>query len=1041
MPIPSENLTRLQRTPKAIRNICILAHVDHGKTSLSDNLLASNGIISQSMQGKIRYLDSRPDEQARGITMESSAISLYFKVMAQEYLINLIDSPGHIDFSSEVSTASRLCDGAVIVVDAVEGVCSQTVTVLRQAWIEKMKPILIINKFDRLITELQLTPNEAYTHLKRLIEQINAVVGSFFAGQRMEEDMKWRERLESSDHSTAAEFVESSDEDIYFAPENNNVVFGSAVDGWGFNISQFAHMYERKLGMNKDKLQKFLWGEYYFDPKTKSVVTSSENLKGKNIRPLFVQLVLENIWAVYDSCMLNKNEEKSKKIIESLGLKIPPRDLASKDGRTLMLSVFSQWIPLSRSILLSVTGTLPSPATAQDERTPMILESTPGHEHIPDAVRNAMMTCDNTGPLTAYISKVLAVNENDIPTERISPTSSEGSSVDALREQSRKAREMALAMAETERQISSTSINDDNDGGDELEDEDDDEEENNEGGNEVSVKRSQEKLLAVARIYSGTLKVGQEVTLLNPNYNPSNNSKENEGYSVTVKPQGLFLMMGKELIPIDEAPAGNIVGITGLDGQILKSGTLVGLEYGGPNLASTNVAAPPILRVAIEPVNPTKIPEVEEGLRLLNMSDPCVQVFQQETGEQILATAGELHLERCIKDLKERFAKVDVQYSSPIVPYRETLVDAGEWKSESTRGYAEVKVENLELKLQIYPLSLATTKYLTSNGDKIRGLIAAKHAKKELQQQEDSVMMETGDILSSLGAENVEYDETKIQSVEKDMEDLFRNKEKNFEYTTDDVVAFGPRRTGPNIFIDGTGGKIVRRVFKSEKEEEEEETNHRSPYEENILTGFQFAVNKGPLVAEPLEGVCCIITSLTEHNDDESSTTEAVSAGAHGRVISASREGIHQGIKDWSARLKMATYMCEIQAPAEVLGKVYGVITRRRGKVLTEEMKEGTPFFTIQASLPVADSFGFSEEIRKRTSGSANPQLVFAGFEMLDQDPFWVPTTDEELEALGDTSDKENIAMRYVQAIRKKKGLPVLEKLVEAAERQRTLKK
>ncbi|KAK5005052.1 Cytoplasmic GTPase/eEF2-like protein (ribosomal biogenesis), partial [Cryomyces antarcticus] len=211
MPVVNpEKLVKLQHAADGVRN-------DHGKTSLTDALIATNGIISPKLAGKIRYLDSRPDEQLRGITMESSAISLYFsllrrsapqasaegdngdsapEVVQKEYLINLIDSPGHIDFSSEVSTASRLCDGAVVLVDAVEGVCSQTVTVLRQTWIEKLKPLLVVNKMDRLITELRMSPGEAYTHLSKLLEQVNAVMGSFFQGERMEDDLKWRERVE-----------------------------------------------------------------------------------------------------------------------------------------------------------------------------------------------------------------------------------------------------------------------------------------------------------------------------------------------------------------------------------------------------------------------------------------------------------------------------------------------------------------------------------------------------------------------------------------------------------------------------------------------------------------------------------------------------------------------------------------------------------------------------------------------------------------------------------------------------------------------------
>ncbi len=119
------------------------------------------------------------------------------------------------------------------------------------------------------------------------------------------------------------------------------------------------------------------------------------------------------------------------------------------------------------------------------------------------------------------------------------------------------------------------------------------------------------------------------------------------------------------------------------------------------------------------------------------------------------------------------------------------------------------------------------------------------------------------------------------------------------------------------------------------------------------------------------------------------------------------------------------------------------MLTRRRGRILSESLKEGTPFFTILSVLPVAESFGFSDEIRKRTSGAASPQLIFQGFEMLvDQDPFWVPFTEEEIEDLGETADRENVAKRYMDAVRTRKGLFVTgKKLVERAEKQKTLKR
>ena len=134
-------------------------------------------------------------------------------------------------------------------------------------------------------------------------------------------------------------------------------------------------------------------------------------------------------------------------------------------------------------------------------------------------------------------------------------------------------------------------------------------------------------------------------------------------------------------------------------------------------------------------------------------------------------------------------------------------------------------------------------------------------------------------------------------------------------------------------------------------------------------------------------------------------------------------------------------YSCEIQASTEVLGRVYGVITRRRGRIISEAVKEGTPFFTITALLPVAESFGFSDEIRKRTSGAASPQLRFQGFEVLDEDPFWVPFTEDELEDLGELADKENVAKRYMDSVRRRKGLVVKGGRKVEAEKQRTLKR
>lgn len=217
---------------------------------------------------------------------------------------------------SRISAALDLCPDFLLI---------QTITVLRQAWLDRLRPILVINKVDRLVTELKLAPIEAYHHLSQLIEQVNAVMGSFFASERMEDDLRWREardrRLAERKEKAADEgedaattnaanqlddeaFEEKDDEDIYFSPERGNVIFASAIDGWGFRIGKFAQLYAAKLGVKEANLRRVLWGDFYLDPKTKRII-SYKHLRGRTLKPLFVQFILDNIWAVYENVVMN----------------------------------------------------------------------------------------------------------------------------------------------------------------------------------------------------------------------------------------------------------------------------------------------------------------------------------------------------------------------------------------------------------------------------------------------------------------------------------------------------------------------------------------------------------------------------------------------------------------------------------------------------------------------------------------------------------------------------------------------------------------
>lgn len=208
----SEILKLMENTDQ-IKNIGLVGHIDHGKTTLSDSLLSEAGLLSPDLAGEARALDYLEEEQKRGITMKSTNISLYYenkKEKAEPYIINLVDTPGHLDFSGKVTRALRLIDGVVVVVDAVEEIIAQSETVIRQALDEGVRPILYINKVDRLIRELMLTDDQIRKKYVRIINDFNTLI-------KRHADPPFNEAWQVS-------------------PSAGNVAFGSALHKWGFTL-------------------------------------------------------------------------------------------------------------------------------------------------------------------------------------------------------------------------------------------------------------------------------------------------------------------------------------------------------------------------------------------------------------------------------------------------------------------------------------------------------------------------------------------------------------------------------------------------------------------------------------------------------------------------------------------------------------------------------------------------------------------------------------------------------------------------------------
>ncbi|TFY67311.1 hypothetical protein EVJ58_g1710 [Rhodofomes roseus] len=583
-----------------IRNMSVIAHVDHGKSTLTDSLVSKAGIIAGAKAGEMRFTDTRDDEKERGITIKSTAISMYFEVDKEdvsaikqetdgtEFLINLIDSPGHVDFSSEVTAALRVTDGALVVVDCVEGVCVQTETVLRQALTERIKPVVIINKVDRALLELQVDKEQLFQSFCRTIESVNVII------------------------STYNDAVLG---DVQVYPEKGTIAFGSGLHGWAFTLRQFASRYSKKFGVDKEKMMAKLWGDNYFNPATRKWTSKGTDNDGKPLERAFNMFVLDPIFKIFDAVM-NFKKDAIGPMLEKLDVKLA-QDERDLEGKSLLKVVMRKFLPAGDSLLEMIVINLPSPKTAQRYRVETLYEG-PMDDESAIGIRD----CDSKGPLVLYISKMV-------------PTSDKG------------------------------------------------------------------RFYAFGRVFSGTVRAGPKIRIQGPNYVPG---KKDDLFIKSV--QRTVLMMGRYIEPIEDCPAGNIVGLVGVDQFLLKSGTLTSSET-AHNMKVMKFSVSPVVQVAVEVKNAADLPKLVEGLKRLSKSDPCVQAWINDTGEHIVAGAGELHLEICLKDLQEDHAGVPLKISDPVVGYKETvkaestIVALSKSQNKHNRLYAKAMPIDEELSLAI----------------------------------------------------------------------------------------------------------------------------------------------------------------------------------------------------------------------------------------------------------------------------------------------------------------------------------------------------
>jgi elongation factor 2 len=435
------------------------------------------------------------------------------------------------------------------------------------------------------------------------------------------------------------------------------------------------------------------------------------------------------------------------------------------------------------------------------------------------------------------------------------------------------------------------------------------------------------RFYAFGRVFSGKCSTGQKVRIMGPNYQPG---KKDDLFIKNI--QRTVLMMGRYTEPIEDCPCGNTIGLVGIDQYLLKSGTITTSET-AHNLRVMKFSVSPVVRVAVEPKNPSDLPKLVEGLKRLSKSDPCVRCYIEESGEHIVAGAGELHLEICLKDLQDEFTGVELKTTDPVVSFRETVTD----KSNQTCLSKSPNKHN-RLYLTAEPFADGLSEAIEDG--KITPRDDPKARAREL-------------------SEKYGWDVTEARK----------------------IWCFGPETTGPNTLVDVSKG-----------------VQYLNEIKDSFVAAFQWATKEGVLCEENMRSIKYNIHDVTLH-------TDAIHRGG-GQIIPTARRVIYACQLTAGPRLMEPVYLVEIQCPESAMGGIYATLNRRRGHVISEEQRPGTPLYNVKAYLPVMESFGFTADLRSATSGQAFPQCVFDHWQVIQGDPL-VPGKPQDV----------------VLATRKRKGL------------------
>ncbi|KAJ1581634.1 hypothetical protein NDA11_007195 [Ustilago hordei] len=363
-------LSSLMNFPDMVRNVAVVGHLHHGKTSLLDTLVYETHKMEHDVDTHLRYTDSHNLERDRGISIKSAPLSLVLEgTRRKSYLLNMIDTPGHTNFLDEVASACRLADGVILVVDIVEGVMCNTVQIIRHCIRQSLPIVLVLNKIDRLILELRLPPTEAYYKIRHAIQEVNNCIASF-----------------------------DSDPSLQLGPERGSVAFASTQMGYCFTLRSFAKLYAEtyNAGVDVDAFAQRLWGNIYYNAESRNFSRKAQNAESKRS---FVHFVLEPLYKIY-SAVLSSDMDTLKRTLAGLGIHLKPA-VYKADVRPLLKIVLNQFFGPSQGLVDLVVDHIPSPREAAKTR---LEKSYTGPKE--GAIYDSMLACDADGPLVVQVTKL-----------------------------------------------------------------------------------------------------------------------------------------------------------------------------------------------------------------------------------------------------------------------------------------------------------------------------------------------------------------------------------------------------------------------------------------------------------------------------------------------------------------------------------------------------------------------------------------------------------------------------------------------------------